>query len=112
MQFLLMVLNKVEVLDTLLEEFMKIGVRGATILDSVGMARELARCNEDYPLFGTLRFLIDLDRGESKTIFVVLRDEQVEIVKKVIRQVVGDLSKPDTAVIFTLPVLSAEGVEL
>jgi hypothetical protein len=42
---------------------------------------------------------------------MVLKDEQVEEAKMVIRQVVGDLSKPDTAVMFTLPVLTAEGVK-
>lgn len=107
MQFLLLVLNKVELLDTLLESLADYGIGGATILNSVGMARELA----DYPIFGSLRFLLDLDRKESKTVFMVLKDEQVDGVKNIIRQVVGDLSKPDTAVIFTLPVLSVEGVE-
>lgn len=112
MQFLLMVLNKVELLDTLLGKLMENGVSGATILSSTGMVRELAKYSEDYPIFGTLRFLIDFDRKESKTIFMVLKDEKVEEIKSVIRQVVGDMSKPDTAVMFALPVLSAEGVEL
>lgn len=112
MQFLLMVLNKVEVLDTLLEKLMERGICGATILNSTGMVRELAKNNEDFPIFGTLRFLIDTDRKESKTVFMVLKDEKVEEAKKIIRQVVGDLSKPDSAVLFTLPVLSVEGVEL
>lgn len=111
MQFLLMVLNKVEILDTLLEKLMESGICGATILSSTGMVRELVKSNEDYPIFGTLRFIINPDRQESKTIFMVLKETKVEDVKKIIRQVVGDLSKPDTAVMFTLPVLSAEGVE-
>lgn len=55
--------------------------------------------------------LIDPERKESKTIFMVLTDEKAKEAKKIIREVVGDLSKPDTAVIFTLPVLSTEGVE-
>jgi len=111
MKFLLMVLNKVEVLDTLLEKLMDCGVKGATILNSTGMARELAKNSEDFPIFGSLSFLLNPERKESKTIFMVLKDEKVDDVKKVINQVVGDISKPDTAVLFTLPVLSAEGVE-
>jgi len=111
MQFMVLVLNKVEVLDTLLEKLMERGICGATILNSTGMVRELARNNEDLPFFGSLRMLIDPDRKESKTIFMALRDEKAEEAKEIIRQVVGDLSKPDTAVIFALPVLSAEGVE-
>ncbi len=111
MQFLLLVLNKVELLDTLLEKLMASGICGATILSSTGMVRELAKNNEEFPIFGSLRMLLDPDRKESKTIFMVLKDEKVEDVKKVIREVMGDLSRPDTAVMFTLPVLTAEGVE-
>lgn len=109
MQLFLMVLNQIDKLDDLLENLMEKGVTGATILNSTGMMKELAKKNEDYPIFGTIRFLIDFDRTESKTIFMVLKDEQVDIVKKIVRQTI-DISKPDSAVIFTLPVLSAEGV--
>ena len=42
---------------------------------------------------------------------MVLTDEKAEQAKKIIREVVGDLSRPDTAVIFTLPVLRTNGVE-
>jgi len=112
MQFLLIVLNKVEILDTLLSQLMDNGIHGATILNSTGMIRELSKTSDDFPIFGTLRYLIDPDRKESKTIFMVLKDEQVEEAKNIVRQVVGDIAKPDTAVMFTLPVLSAEGVGL
>jgi len=111
MKFLLIVLNKVELLETLLEKFMQNGIHGATIINSTGMIKELSKNNEDFPMFGSLRYLIDPDRKESKTIFMVLKDEQVEEAKKIVRQVLGDLSQPNTAVIFTLPVLTAEGVE-
>lgn len=112
MQLMVLVLNKVEVLDTLLERFMENNICGATILNSTGMVRELAKSGDDFPIFGgSLRMLIDPERKESKTLFMVLTDEKAEQAKKIIREVVGDLSKPDTAVIFTLPVLSTEGVE-
>jgi hypothetical protein len=111
MQLLLIVLNKNELLDTLLAKFMDNGIQGATILSSTGMVKELSKSGEYYPIFGTLRYLIDPDRQESKTIFIVLKNEQVEKTKEIVRQVVGDISKPDTAVMFTLPVLSVEGVE-
>lgn len=112
MQFLLLVLNKVELLDDLLEKLMENGICGATILNSTGMVRELAKNSEDYPIFGSIYAFINPDRKESRTVFMVLKDEKVEGVKEIIRQVLGDLSQPDSAVLFTLPVLSAEGVEL
>jgi len=110
MQLLLIVLNKIEKLDDLLEKLIEKGISGATILNSTGMVRQLAKHSEDYPIFGVLSYLIDLDREENKTIFMALKDEQVEQVKEVVRQVIGDLSQPDTAVLFTLPILSVEGV--
>jgi hypothetical protein len=111
MQLMVMVLNRVEALDSLLERFMEDGICGATILNSTGMVKELAKSSEDFPIFGTLRMLINPDRKESKTLFMVLTDEKVEKAKKIIRDIVGDLSEPDSAVVFTLPVLSTEGVE-
>lgn len=110
MQLLLIVLNKTEKLEALLEELMENGISGATILNSTGMLRELAKNNEDLPIFGSLRYIIDLDRKESKTIFMVLNEEQIAKAKTIIKSVIGDLKKPDTAVMFTLPISSAEGI--
>ncbi len=110
MKLILIVLNKVEKLDDFLEGLMDQGITGATILNSTGMVKELAKRSNDYPIFASMRFLLNHDHQESKTIFMVLKDEQVDVVRKVVREVIGVLSQPDTAVLFTLPVLSAEGV--
>lgn len=110
MKFVVIVLNKVEKLDDFLEGLMDQGITGATILNSTGMVKELARKSNDFPIFASIRFLIDSEHQENKTIFMVLKDEQVDTVRKVVRETIGDLSQPDTAVLFTLPVLSAEGV--
>lgn len=111
MQLLTIVLNKTELLDKLLSELMDNGIHGATIINSTGMLRELAKNGEDLPIFGALRYVIDLDRQESKTIFMVLSDEKISIVKEVLISVVGDLKKPDTAILFTLPISTVEGIE-
>ncbi len=111
MQLLLVVLNKVELLESLLERLANAGVSGATILNSTGMLHELARNAEDLPIFGSLRFYLNPERDESKTIFLALEESKIECAKDIVREVVGDISKPDTAVMFTLPILSVEGVE-
>lgn len=111
MKLVIIVLNKIEKLDDFLESMMEQGITGATIINSTGMVKELAKKSNDYPIFASIRFMLDLGHQESKTIFMVLKDEQVDTVRKVIREVIGDLSKPDTAVMFTLPVLTAEGVD-
>ncbi|HHU63278.1 MAG TPA: hypothetical protein GXZ32_03595 [Clostridiales bacterium] len=111
MQLLLIVLNKTEKLDELLEAFLENGFSGATIISTTGMVSKLAKSMEDYPIFGSLRYIIDLDREENKTIFMALKDEQVEPAKKIVREIIGDLSKPDTAVLLTFPILTVEGIE-
>ncbi|HEY8420881.1 MAG TPA: hypothetical protein VIL05_03965 [Thermoclostridium sp.] len=111
MQLLLLVLNRVEKLDDLLKGFVNEGITGATIINSTGMIKELARHMEYQPIFGSPWINIDTERKESKTIFMALNEQQVEKARKVIHQVIGDLSKPDTAVLFTIPLISSEGTE-
>lgn len=109
MKLLLLVLNRVEKLEDLLEGLLENGISGATILNSTGMIKEMASYVEEQPIFGSPWNMIDSDHKESKTIFMVLNDEQAEKARRVIHQVIGDFTKPDTAVLFTLPVLSTEG---
>ena len=49
MKFVLIVLNKVEVLDELLEDFVENGIHGATIINSTGMASELFSHHDLHP---------------------------------------------------------------
>jgi hypothetical protein len=112
MQLLLLVLNQVDKLDDLIDALIIKGISGATIWDSIGMLRELADRDEYQPIFGSQWFLDNPERKESKTIFLVVNEKQTETVKGVIRQVIGDISQPDTAVLFTLPILSVEGIEV
>ena len=43
-------------------------------------------------------------------IFMVLNDEQIQTVKAVIKDVIGDLSEPNTGILFTLPIDSVDGL--
>lgn len=109
MKLMVIVLNKVEMLEALLETMTARGLRGATILDSTGMLKILTE-NEELPLFGSLRYLVDPEREQNKTILLVLREDQVAVAKETVRDIVGDLTKPNTAILFTLPVEDVEGI--
>jgi hypothetical protein len=113
MQMLLIVLNRVEKLNPLLDALMERGIGGATILKSDGMIKVLAKNIENYPILGSLRHIIqnDEERKSSRTIFMVLPEDRIEGAKETVRTVVGDLSEPDSAIMLTLPILSVEGVE-
>ena len=103
------VLNQTECLNNLLEELSREGIMGATILDSHGMAHSLYQYDE-LRFFGSLRILLDPQRNESKTIFMVCKEDSVPIISRVVNKVTGGLDKPDTGILFTVPVNYMEGI--
>ena len=103
MQLVYIVLHKVELLDTLLGRLHDEGL-GATFCDSKGMEQELVEHNEHHFL-GSLHRLLNPARKESKVIFTV------ELVAEIARDVTGGLNKPETGVLFAVPVTYAEGFE-
>ena len=108
MELLVLILNKTECLKDILSAFMENGIKGATILESQGMAHNLYEYNE-LRFMGSLRMLLDPDHKESKTVLVVVEKEQIPTVSRIVNDVTGGLDQPDTGVIFTLPVNYAEG---
>ncbi|HHV98348.1 MAG TPA: hypothetical protein GXX36_02040 [Clostridiaceae bacterium] len=112
MQLLIYVLNNEELLDDLLESFLEAGIKGATILESTGMARELAsNGNHQIPIFGSLKLMLNEVRPHNRTIFVALEDEQVDTCIGCIKDVVGDLNKPDAGIVLTVPITRIEGIK-
>lgn len=111
MQVVTLVLNKTEYMEQLLEELYKENVHGATLLESTGMMRVLENTGDDLPMFAALRQLLDPQRKSSKTLVMVLKDEQVEPVRKVVNRVIGGLNHPDTGIMFAVPALFVEGLE-
>lgn len=111
MKLLVLILNKTELLDELLEALANAHIGGATILQSRGMAQELSHSSmEDSSFLGSLRLLLDPDREQNLTVFTVLPEEKVSQAVEVIETIVGDLQRPDTAVVFTVPVDFTKGM--
>ena len=108
MQALFLVLNKVECLETLLSKLAESGVRGGTVIESTGMARVLGDA-EDVSILGSLRAFLDPRRVESKTLFFVLPEAQIDQTRNIINEVVGGLDKPDTGIMFGVPLSFVEG---
>ena len=111
MQLLVLVLNKVECLDDILKELSCQKLHGATILDSKGMAHSLDHFNE-LSFILSLRKILDSTHQESKTIFMVIKDDEVQTVSKIVNDVTGGLDQPDTGILFTVPVTHLEGFKL
>jgi len=81
MQVIFVVLNKIECLEDLLARLKKAGVTGGTIIDSTGMVKSLEESDDSY-LLGSLRLFLENPRPDSKTIFFIVNNEQVELVRK------------------------------
>ncbi len=109
MKLMIFVLNKIDVLDYLLEDLSKAGIKGATIINSTGMGMTLSRLENSF-LGGSLRALFDANRDDNRTLLAVIHDDQLDVARQVIKDVVGDLSKPNTGILFTVPIDFVEGL--
>ncbi|HHU32664.1 MAG: hypothetical protein ACOX1Y_02120 [Zhaonellaceae bacterium] len=110
MKLMVLVLKKHEYLEQLLSEFLGAGLGGATIIESVGMLRVIEQSRiEPPPIFGSLRQFINPEYESSRTIFMVLEDEKIETARNIINRIVGGLEKPNTGILFTIPIDYVEG---
>ncbi|NLO48005.1 MAG: P-II family nitrogen regulator [Clostridiales bacterium] len=108
MQLLVLVLNRYEKLDKLLTALDKSGIKGATVINSTGMARLLN--TESLPILGSIRTFLNPEREDNRTIFIVACEEKIKRSIEVIHDVLGSLDRPDTGVIFVIPTLYTEGI--
>ena len=111
MKLLIYVMNNTELLEEFLHELKENGIKGATILNSTGMARKLIQ-NDDMEFIGSLKMLFENPRKESHVILFALPDEQVSTVFRVIDNVCGDLSEPNSGIAFTLSIEDIKGCKL
>ena len=110
MQLLILVLNKVNLLNELLRSLSEEGIHGATVLESMGMSKALnGKHSEHIPVFGTLKMLLHENRPFNKTILLALNEKQLEKAIPCVKKVLGDLSQPDAGIMFTVPINYVEG---
>ncbi|MGB3862365.1 MAG: P-II family nitrogen regulator [Candidatus Aminicenantaceae bacterium] len=107
MKLLILILNKVEKLEEVLEGFIEIGISGATVIDSVGMGHIIS---EEVPIFAGLRFMFTGAKPHNKTILSVIKRENEEPVVRLLEKILGDLNKPGTGILFMIPVDRVEGL--
>ena len=108
MHVVVIVLNRVELLDELLAKLSRAGINGGTVLDSTGMVKHIDNSNEGY--FGSLKLFLDNPYPESKTMFFIVNDDQIDIIKDTLNNVVGNIENPNTGIIFGLPLSFAGGL--
>lgn len=106
MYALIIVLNAVSYLDDVLAGFVKIGISGATVLDSQGMGSVIV--NSEYtniPLFKSLNKLLSDSEPYSKTIFTVLKNQElVDKAVAAVQESLDDISSSGIGFMFTVPI--------
>ena len=108
MKLLILILNKVEKLEEVLEGFIEIGVTGATIIESVGMGHILS---EEVPIFAGLRFMFAGAKPHNKTILSVIKEEKEEEAINILKKILGDLNDPGTGIVFMISLDRVEGLK-
>ncbi|MGD9605578.1 MAG: hypothetical protein AB7V00_05465 [Bacilli bacterium] len=108
MKLLVYVMNDVNLLDRFVHELKDAQIKGATIINSTGMGRKLVE-SDDFDIIGSLKALFDTPRTDSKVILMALEDEQVNVAIDIIDRLAGDLSKPNSGILFTLNIELIKG---
>ena len=62
------------------------------------------------PFFGGLRAERLQERAKSTTVFAVMEDERIEEARAIVNRVTGGLNRPDSGIMFALPVSFADGI--
>jgi hypothetical protein len=110
MQLLILILKKIDLTNVIMKKLAESGVKGGTTVDGNGMADAIADM-EDLPIFGLLRnILVDGEKEVCKVMLFVVRDEQLNTTREIIKNIIGDFSAPNTGIMFSSPINNVEGL--
>lgn len=108
MHLLICIVNNTATVNDIVGGFVRIGVTGATVIDSHGTA-EIAAAQ--VPVFAGFRHLVQSNRLPNRTILSVIKDEAtLEQAMDIVEQVVGDLGESATGIMFAVPVTRVRGL--
>lgn len=108
MKLMVIILNKTDALEYLLEGLSAAGIGGATIIQSSGLAMTLAKMDSSF-LSASIRSLFSGEEEDNRTILSVIKNNQLDLARRVVYNTVGDLSQPNTGIMFTVPLDFVEG---
>ncbi len=110
MQLFIMFLKKIDVLDELILKFNTHNIKGGTVVDAFGFGQSLAEM-EDFPYFRLIRKYVNENNQENtKLILMAIKNDDVKKAFEISKEVIGELNKPNSAVIITLPISYYEGI--
>lgn len=108
MELLVCVVNREKHLDRILAGFLELGIRGATVLNSEGMAHHVG---DGLPVLADLQSVLERTRPYNATVFSVIDDpDLVTGAAALISDVCGGIESPGTGIVFTVPVSRVFGL--
>lgn len=112
MKLLVLILKQTELISELNDELKRIGIHHGTIIDAKSMTNGLQSWSDDSIIIGgVLRRAKNFEYNEEcKMLMFILENEQLQSAERVIENVIGDITKPGTAIMFTIPIDFAEGL--
>ena len=111
--FLLVIhLDKTNTMQDILKVFTANGVTGCTIFESTGVGHTTFLKN-DEPIIASMKRMFGPDRQYNKTVLSVIETEALlEKTMNDIEDIVGDFCKPDTGLMYAIPVRHVRGYKV
>ena len=108
MYLLICVVNNTASVNEIVGGFVRIGVTGATVIDSHGTV-EIAAAQ--VPVFAGFRHLVQSNRQPNRTVFSVIKDDKtLDQAMAVVEEVTGNLEESASGIMFAIPVTRVKGL--
>ncbi len=111
MKLLILILKHYELVDIINRNLAAIGIKGSTTIDGVGMSHSLINM-EELPFMSILKSaLLEESKDGCKVMLFAVNESDLEEAKSTIKRIVGDFKKPNTGIMFSLPIDDFEGLK-
>ncbi len=104
-KLLIIILYEKRFLEDILELFIELGIKGSTVIDSIGMGGILTK----VPLFADFINFLGQHKNYSKTILALVSESELSTLVKEVEELLGDLDKRGGAALIVLDVSFAKG---
>jgi nitrogen regulatory protein PII len=111
MHMVMFVLDNPNQLDAILNAWEKVGISGATIIESTGINRYKRAQLVGSAFMAGINRLMSASEENHYTLFAIVnKDEMIEDCLLAVESIVGDLNQPNTGIFFAWPLDFVKGV--
>ncbi|MFC1479272.1 PTS sugar transporter subunit IIA [Planctomycetota bacterium] len=104
-KLLMIILYEMKFLEDILDILLERGIRGATVIESRGIRDDLST----IPLFSSFFNFLGEKSDASKTIMVILKENELNLVVNQVEEIMGDLDAHTGAMVLALDIFHMKG---